>query len=63
MTDWLDHARALGIARDAIDTFVEIAAGKRSLMGRALLAERETIQERVGPAAVPMAGRAFLGVG
>jgi len=69
---------ALGIARDAIDTFVEIAAGKRSLMGRALLAERETIQERVGraedvhmvpqhtvvgPAAVPMAGRAFLGVG
>jgi alkylation response protein AidB-like acyl-CoA dehydrogenase len=54
-------AVALGIARDAIDTFVELAASKRSRLSRAPLAERETVQEKVGLAeALVRSGRALL---
>ncbi len=54
-------AVALGIARDALDTFAQVASGKRTVINRALLAERETIQERVGRAeALVRAGRAFV---
>jgi len=54
-------AVALGIARDAIDSFVEIATAKRSRFSRAPLAERETVQEKVGLAeAFVRSGRALL---
>jgi indole-3-acetate monooxygenase len=54
-------AVALGIARDAIDSFVEIASTKRSRLNRAPLAERESVQEKVGLAeALLRSGRALL---
>ncbi len=54
-------AVALGIARDAIDTFVQLAAEKRSRIGGTILRDREAIQERVGRAeALLRSGRAFL---
>ena len=54
-------AVALGIARDAIDSFVEIASTKRQRVNRAPLAERETVQEKVGLAeALLRSGRALL---
>ena len=54
-------AVALGIARDAVDTFVELARGKRTQGGKRTLAERETIQMHVARAtALVDAGRAYL---
>jgi alkylation response protein AidB-like acyl-CoA dehydrogenase len=54
-------AVALGIARDAIDTFVALATGKRNRVTGAILAERESIHEKVGEAeALLRSGRAFL---
>ena len=54
-------AVALGIARTAIDVFVELAATKRPSRSAVVLAERETAQEKVGQAeALLRSGRAFL---
>lgn len=54
-------AVALGIARDAIDSFVEIATTKVQYMGSMPLAEHHTVHERVGRAeALLRSGRAFL---
>ncbi|MGH2588141.1 MAG: acyl-CoA dehydrogenase family protein [Dehalococcoidia bacterium] len=54
-------AVALGIARDALDTFVELAATKRRTRAQRVLAEQETIQAQVGEAeALLRSGRAFL---
>ena len=54
-------AVALGIARDAIDSFVDIASTKRQRVNRAPLAERETVQEKVGLAeSLVRSGRALL---
>jgi alkylation response protein AidB-like acyl-CoA dehydrogenase len=52
---------ALGIARDAIDTFLEIANSKPAALGRSSLMDRETIHYRVGEAEAKWrSGRAFL---
>jgi indole-3-acetate monooxygenase len=54
-------AVALGIARAAIDLFIELAASKRSARSSVVLAQRETIQEKVGQAeALLRSARAFL---
>jgi alkylation response protein AidB-like acyl-CoA dehydrogenase len=54
-------AVALGIAREAIDSFVEIATAKRSRFSRSSIADRETIQEKLGLAeALLRSGRALL---
>ena len=54
-------AVALGIARDAIDSFVELAKGKVQYMGSMPMAEHHTVHERVGRAeALLRSGRAFL---
>ncbi|MBV8084559.1 MAG: acyl-CoA dehydrogenase family protein [Chloroflexi bacterium] len=52
---------ALGIARDAIDSFVQLAGVKTPSRTALRLAERETMQERVGQAeSLLRSGRAFL---
>ncbi|HEU0166178.1 MAG TPA: acyl-CoA dehydrogenase family protein [Chloroflexota bacterium] len=52
---------ALGIARDAIDSFVQLAGVKTPSRTAVRLAERETMQERVGQAeSLLRSGRAFL---
>ena len=52
---------SLGIARDAIDTFVAIAKSKPSNMNRASLIERETAHKAVGEAEGRLrSGRLFL---
>jgi alkylation response protein AidB-like acyl-CoA dehydrogenase len=52
---------ALGIARDALETFIGIATAKRSVLSSTVLSQRETIQERVGQCeALLRQGRAFL---
>jgi indole-3-acetate monooxygenase len=54
-------AVALGIGRDAIDTFIEVAKTKPAARNRSSLVERETIHLRVGEAEGKLrAGRAFL---
>ena len=54
-------AVALGIARSAIDTFTAVAATKRSVRSPVVLAERESVQEKVGQAeALLRSARAFL---
>ncbi len=54
-------AVALGIARDAVDTFIELAATKRSMQSKMVLAERELTHERVGEAEAALrSARAFL---
>ncbi len=54
-------AVALGIARTAIDVFVELAASKRSARNPVVLAQRESVQEKLGQAeALLRSGRAFL---
>jgi alkylation response protein AidB-like acyl-CoA dehydrogenase len=54
-------AVALGIARAALDSFLELASAKRTNRNPTVLAQRETIQERVGEAeALVRAGRAFV---
>jgi len=62
-TPWAPNiaAVALGIARDAIDTFLEVARTKPAARNRAGLMERETIHQRVGEAEGRLrAARAFL---
>jgi len=62
-TPWAPNiaACALGIARDAIDSFLEIAAGKPAARNRASLRDRETIHERVGKVEARLrSARAFL---
>jgi alkylation response protein AidB-like acyl-CoA dehydrogenase len=52
---------ALGIARAAIESFVELAATKQPSRSTVVLAERETVQEKVGQAeALLRSGRALL---
>ena len=52
---------ALGIARAAIESFVSLAGSKRSSRSTVVLAERETVQEKLGQAeALLRSGRAFL---
>jgi indole-3-acetate monooxygenase len=54
-------AVALGIARDAIDTFTALARTKTPALATSTLATQHTVQERVGRAeALLGAGRAFL---
>src|SRR5581483_1363305 len=54
-------AVALGIARDALDSFAALAQGKRQRMNPTLLAERESVQTKLGEAeALLRSGRAFL---
>lgn len=54
-------AVALGIARDAIDSFVELAGSKVYVMESMPLVEHHTVHDRVGRAeALLRAGRAFL---
>jgi alkylation response protein AidB-like acyl-CoA dehydrogenase len=54
-------AVALGIARDALDSFALLAQGKRQRMNTTLLAERESVQTKLGEAeALLRSGRAFL---
>jgi indole-3-acetate monooxygenase len=54
-------AVALGIARAAIDLFVDVAATKRPTRITVVLAQRETVQEKVGQAeALVRSSRAFL---
>jgi len=62
-TPWAPNiaAVALGIGRDAIDTFLEIVRGKPAGRNRASLMERETIHERMGEAEARLrSARAFL---
>lgn len=52
---------ALGIARAAIDLFLELAASKKASRSPVVLAQRETVQEKVGQAeALLRSSRAFL---
>jgi alkylation response protein AidB-like acyl-CoA dehydrogenase len=52
---------SLGIGRDAIDTFLEIARSKPAARNRASLMERETIHLRVGEAEAKLrSARSFL---
>jgi alkylation response protein AidB-like acyl-CoA dehydrogenase len=52
---------ALGIARAALDCLMELAASKRPARSTLVLAERETVQEKVGQAeALLRSGRALL---
>jgi alkylation response protein AidB-like acyl-CoA dehydrogenase len=52
---------ALGIARAAIDLFVELAATKRPSRSTVVLAERETVHDKLGHAeALVQSSRAFL---
>lgn len=52
---------ALGTAEDAIDTFVSLARTKTPVLSRDALAQRETVQERVGRAeSLVRSARAFL---
>jgi indole-3-acetate monooxygenase len=54
-------AVALGIARDAIDSFKELAATKTATLATSPLATQHTVQERVGRAeALCGSGRSFL---
>ena len=54
-------AVALGIARDAIDSFVQLAVNKTPTLGSSTLANQHVIQERVGRAqALVGSARAFL---
>ena len=54
-------AVALGIARAALDLFVELAAVKKPSRSTVVLAQRETVQEKVGKAeALLRSSRAFL---
>ncbi len=54
-------AVALGIARDAIDSFKALAATKTAALATSLLATQHTVHERVGRAeALLGSGRAFL---
>jgi alkylation response protein AidB-like acyl-CoA dehydrogenase len=54
-------AVALGIARCALNLFVDLAATKRPSRSTVVLAERETVQEKVGRAeALVRSARAFL---
>ena len=52
---------ALGIARDALDLFANLAATKRPTRSAVVLAERETVQEKFGRAeGLVRTSRAFL---
>lgn len=52
---------ALGTAEDAIDTFVSLARTKRLVMSRDALAQRETVQEKLGRAeSLVCSARSFL---
>jgi indole-3-acetate monooxygenase len=54
-------AVALGIARAAIDLFIELAATKRPTRSTVVLAQRETVQEKIGKAeGLVRSSRAFL---
>jgi alkylation response protein AidB-like acyl-CoA dehydrogenase len=54
-------AVALGIARAAIELFLDLAATKRPSRSPVVLAQRETVQEKVGQAeALVRSSRAFL---
>jgi alkylation response protein AidB-like acyl-CoA dehydrogenase len=54
-------AVALGIARDALDSFAELAQTKTSMRSTVAIAKREQVQTRLGEAeALLRAGRAFL---
>jgi alkylation response protein AidB-like acyl-CoA dehydrogenase len=54
-------AVALGIARAALDLFTELAASKKPSRSTVVLAQRETVQEKVGKAeALLRSSRAFL---
>ena len=54
-------AVALGIARSAIDAFVELAANKRSTRNPTVLAQREVVQTQMGEAeALVRSGRSFV---
>ena len=54
-------AVALGIARAALEAFLALASEKRTARNPTVLAQRESIQERVGEAeALVRAGRAFV---
>jgi alkylation response protein AidB-like acyl-CoA dehydrogenase len=62
-TPWAPNiaAVALGIGRDAIDTFLEIARTKPAARNRPGLKDRETIHERVGQAEARLrSARSFL---
>jgi alkylation response protein AidB-like acyl-CoA dehydrogenase len=54
-------AVSLGIARDALDTFIDLAKAKRTQGGKRTIADRETIQVHVARArALVESGRAYL---
>ena len=54
-------AVALGIARTAIDLFIDLAGTKKPSRSTVVLAQRETVQEKVGQAeALVRTSRAFL---
>jgi len=54
-------AVALGIARDALDSFAKLAQTKASSRNTVVLADRETVQTKLGEAeALLRSGRAFL---
>jgi 3-hydroxy-9,10-secoandrosta-1,3,5(10)-triene-9,17-dione monooxygenase len=52
---------ALGTAQDAIDTFIGLAQKKRPVLSREPLAQRETVQEKLGRAqSLVRSSRSFL---